>query len=431
MLIAAIPSTWAQARDEVSFRQTTYSVGDLAVGLALGDLNGDGATDVVATDSASPNVHIRLNDGDGGFRPAMVLPLSSGQPRDAAVIDLDGDIDADLAVLVREGSSAVLIYRNLGDGQLAAPLEYGPTSITFSLSIGDFNQDSFPDIAYATGMTATEISVLLNLGNGSFGPATLYPLSNPPITYVADVAAGDVTGDDMPDLIGVLANDSTVAVFINNGNGAFGPAQPLSIGNQGFAPEGVALGDLDMDDDLDLAVFEAVFPDPDRVRIAINDGRGGFGNPVTVDVGHVSTPFTTPMTPVIADLDGDGLADVAVAQRVIMNSANGFEEAIVLADLTVGSNFAAASADLNADGLSDLAFTWQENVNSSVSVCLNLTIPAVLGDLTDDGVVGPADLAQLLASWGACPTEGDCPADLNRDEVTDPFDLAILLTNWG
>jgi probable HAF family extracellular repeat protein len=54
--------------------------------------------------------------------------------------------------------------------------------------------------------------------------------------------------------------------------------------------------------------------------------------------------------------------------------------------------------------------------------------PPVVGDLTGDGVVGPADLAALLASWGNC---GTCPADLSGDGIVGPADLAQLLANWG
>ena len=49
-------------------------------------------------------------------------------------------------------------------------------------------------------------------------------------------------------------------------------------------------------------------------------------------------------------------------------------------------------------------------------------------DLTGDGVVDAADLAQLLADWGACP---GCPADLDGDGTIDADDLAELLANWG
>jgi hypothetical protein len=49
-------------------------------------------------------------------------------------------------------------------------------------------------------------------------------------------------------------------------------------------------------------------------------------------------------------------------------------------------------------------------------------------DLTGDGVVDAADLAQLLADWGDCP---GCPADYTSDGTVNSGDLAELLANWG
>jgi hypothetical protein len=73
---------------------------------------------------------------------------------------------------------------------------------------------------------------------------------------------------------------------------------------------------------------------------------------------------------------------------------------------------------------------WVSTVSEGVTKII-LDEPAVLGDLTGDGTVGPADLAQLLASWGACPPKGGCPADLNHDGAVGPADLAQLLAGWG
>lgn len=54
--------------------------------------------------------------------------------------------------------------------------------------------------------------------------------------------------------------------------------------------------------------------------------------------------------------------------------------------------------------------------------------PPCVGDINDDGVVGPNDLALLLGAWGPNPGH---PADLNGDGVVGPNDLALLLGNWG
>ncbi|MCA9290846.1 MAG: SBBP repeat-containing protein, partial [Phycisphaerales bacterium] len=56
------------------------------------------------------------------------------------------------------------------------------------------------------------------------------------------------------------------------------------------------------------------------------------------------------------------------------------------------------------------------------------TVASRIGDLDGDDVVGPADLAMLLASWGRCEA---CPEDLDGDGDVDAADLAMLLADWG
>lgn len=51
-------------------------------------------------------------------------------------------------------------------------------------------------------------------------------------------------------------------------------------------------------------------------------------------------------------------------------------------------------------------------------------------DFNGDGTVDGADLATLLASWGACANP-PCANDLNDDGVVNGADLATLLANWG
>ena len=78
---------------------------------------------------------------------------------------------------------------------------------------------------------------------------------------------------------------------------------------------------------------------------------------------------------------------------------------------------------------------WADDVHPSTvahEVFANVVIDALItgnpADLDGDGIVGAADLAILLGSWGSC--EG-CPADLNGDGVVGAADLAILLGSWG
>lgn len=65
---------------------------------------------------------------------------------------------------------------------------------------------------------------------------------------------------------------------------------------------------------------------------------------------------------------------------------------------------------------------------ASLELTVEVNDVANPADLDGDGSVGPADLAILLGSWGACP---GCPADLNGDGAVGPADLAVLLGGWG
>ncbi|MCP4835110.1 MAG: hypothetical protein GY895_10145 [Phycisphaera sp.] len=58
------------------------------------------------------------------------------------------------------------------------------------------------------------------------------------------------------------------------------------------------------------------------------------------------------------------------------------------------------------------------------STCDAGTTPA---DLNGDGAVDGMDIAEVLASWGAC---GGCPADFNGDGVVNGGDFALILTAW-
>ncbi len=63
------------------------------------------------------------------------------------------------------------------------------------------------------------------------------------------------------------------------------------------------------------------------------------------------------------------------------------------------------------------AYEFQEGVTDCCSA-----------DLNGDGVVGAADLAELLGAWGPNPGH---PADLNGDDIVNAADLAQLLGAWG
>lgn len=69
--------------------------------------------------------------------------------------------------------------------------------------------------------------------------------------------------------------------------------------------------------------------------------------------------------------------------------------------------------------------TWND-LDSTFVVAAIVEIPCA-GDLDGDGLVGGADLAVLLGSWGSAASA----ADLNNDSKVDAADLGVLLGGWG
>jgi hypothetical protein len=77
-----------------------------------------------------------------------------------------------------------------------------------------------------------------------------------------------------------------------------------------------------------------------------------------------------------------------------------------------------------------------ENTHWVDSVVISGIPGQVAADLNFDGEVGAADLAELLAQWGACPPpqKGSCLADLepaDGDGEVGAADLGELLANWS
>ncbi len=168
---------------------------------------------------------------------------------------------------------------------------------------------------------------------------------------------------------------------------------------------------------------------------------GSYTN-VQVPFGWVQNPGDTP-TVLFASLaggdavdwndDGD-TADTAVAMDlnywgVATGTPSPDEELRGQQDWD-GVLFALAGGANYSDGV-QAATTLDTEMTASTYLQLTDLLSAAMACATDidqDRVVGAADLALLLGSWGPCAA---CPTDLNQDGIVDAADLAILLGSWG
>jgi hypothetical protein len=326
--------------------------GDDGAALAIGDLNGDRRPDIaIASDKASA-VAVIFNRGGGRFRPGASYPLGAdpaelARPGVVAIADVNGDGKQDL-VATNEDADMVAVLLNRGDGTFRPRVAYPTGRTTFvdnmSLAVGDLNGDGKPDLVTANTY-AKRVYVLLNKGDGTFGPSIAYPTGSPPF----DVAIGDLNRDGRPDIVATDGRDH-IAVMLNRGDGLFATRKDFATAG---LPYSIVVADFNADGRLDVATGNGL--DVRRgVSVLLNQGNGNLG---------AHHDFAGGATAAV-DLNGDGKVDLA-SGGVFANLGHG--NGTFSPELLYGPDNGAAVAfgDLNRDGRPDVVESTLDTRNGS------------------------------------------------------------------
>ncbi len=267
------------------------------LGIAVGDVNGDGYEDIVVSNlNATPTVvSVYLGDGTGYFTagPSSPLDCTLCEPAGGILVDFNGDGHPDLVMV---GDEVVFTMLGNGDGSFQPAVLYSLVGSGYSaedVAVGDLNGDGIPDIAVAidTGWCA-----FLNSGNATF-TSTCYPEALQRPDYYAGIGIGDLNGDGVPDV--VYAGPLGVQAYLGDGMGNFTLKQTVYVGKD---PGSFTLGDLNNDGKLDVVVRGSYL-----YRL-FGKGDGTFTQPA-----KISEIYSSPGQTQIADFDGDGLADLAIS----------------------------------------------------------------------------------------------------------------------
>ena len=342
--------------------------------------------------SASDRVNFHLTTQPG-------LPSSGRWKSTPVLVDINKDNRLDLALHPRLEQGARVWLQGENAWQDISQGLHMDTSCGGGLEMGDINKDHLLDIAVADHCNS--VFVYLGQKDNTWQPAktTLQsalankkaagPEEANTLSGAEDLALGDINEDGNLDIVAAASDEGGFTVFLGDGTGkkwkemkadglpsAEDPGADIeSHDNQGGWAVDVQLHDINNDKHLD--VVASYFTGP---HVWLGDGKGHWQSKATGLKVTSTTGIYRKLA--VADMNGDGLKDIAIA-----NSVNGAE-----------------AYYQKADG------TWQDTVDMMPDLKNGATAIA-LGDLDGDGnidaVIGGSKAAQQDDPSGLYVVLGD------------------------
>jgi subtilisin family serine protease len=381
----------------------------LDLGPAVGDLTGDGRPEIVAA-SWEGDLYVWSADGSSlpGW-PRKILPSGTSW---LTITDVDGDGTAEI---VAAGYQHVTVLGVDGAMRPGWPLVF--PGFAQSPAVADLDNDGKKEIVFTVPSLSLggQSELQVRSFDGQIRPG--WPRLLPGAHYfgaVPEPAIVDLDGDGMPEIV-IGAHDSTVQAFHGDGKAAAGwPQSTIGVGQltHFFAPAGAhsaAVGDLDGDGEPEVVVgIDSLYEGnelADYLYAWHGDGRLLGGWPVRLARPRAVTTLEPGFTaPVLADVDGDGHADVVASanadgyQARALNAyaadgsiVPGFPK--LTAFVSPGASNTAAVADLDGDGLLELAWLDYENIyvwDLPASASAPAPWPMARGNAAKTGVLPPS-----------------------------------------
>ena len=401
---------------------TKLSTGSEPAQILSADLNDNGITDLIVRNAGDGTISVFLGDGYGWFAPRIDLPVGLGAS-DLQVADLHQNGRLDI-VFSNRLSGEVGVLENVGGGDFVSPVLYragpGPYGVTgtadpspvlslegtTSVAIGTFTPGGSPSVV-ALDPGSNTFGLLSGLGDGRLANPTISPTQGTALLLRAiDFGDDSLTG------LAILGPDG-LFIYRNDGRGGFLSPAAYDVG---FEPNGLTVADLSGTGKPYLLISN---PSGD-VQVLVGNGDGTFQSPgrldqqvalavyapngnapaafifadqgtnqlvvqtvggVTTVLGDSSTGLISPGAVKLADLNGDGIPDLIVANSgsnnvlvypglgngafgPALNGGHGFFTGTNPRGITV--------AEVNGDGRPDLIIANQGS--NDVSILINVKV---------------------------------------------------------